>query len=138
MPTIHKNKTFATFLALTLGGLGVHRFYLRGPFDKLGMLHAASVPVSGLVIGLAPDVHGFYQVLPVLISYVVGFLEALIVGLTPDEKFDASFNAGSGKTSASSWILAVLLVTTMLVGTTALIATMSRLNDLLYTSGSFG
>ncbi len=138
MPTPHKNKTFATFLALTLGGLGAHRFYLRGPFDKLGLLHVASVPMSGMIIGLAPHAHGFYQVLPLLLSYVVGFLEALIIGLTPDEKFDAAFNAGSGKTSESRWILAVLLVTTMLVGTTTMIATMSRLFDLLYTGGSFG
>lgn len=138
MATTHKNKTFATFLALALGGVGAHRFYLRGPFDKLGLLHAASVPMSGMIIGLAPDAHGFFQVLPVLLSYVAGFLEALIIGLTPDDKFDAAFNAGSGKTSESKWILAVLLVTTMLVGTTTMIATMSRLFDLLYTGGSFG
>jgi hypothetical protein len=77
-------------------------------------------------------------VLPVMVSYVVGFLEALIIGLTPDEKFDAAFNAGSGKTSQSKWILAVLLVATMLVGTTALIATMARTFDLIYTGGSMG
>lgn len=134
----HKNKTFATLLALLLGGLGVHRFYLRGPLDKLGLLHLTCVPIAGLVIGLAPDANGFFKVLPVLVSYVVGFLEALIIGLTPDEKFDAAFNAGSGKSSESKWMLAVLLVVTMLVGTTALIATMSRTFDLLYTGGSFG
>lgn len=134
----HKNKTFATLLALLLGGLGAHRFYLRGPLDKLGLLHLTCVPLAGLVIGLAPEAHGFFKVMPVLVSYVVGFLEALIIGLTPDEKFDAAFNAGSGKTSESKWMLAVLLVVTMLVGTTALIATMTRTFDLLYTGGSFG
>lgn len=134
----HKNKTFATFLALILGGLGAHRFYLRGALDKLGLLHLTCVPIAGLVIGLAPDANPFFKVMPVLVSYVVGFLEALIIGLTPDEKFDAAFNAGSGKTSESKWILAVLLVATMLVGTTALIATMARTFDLLSTGGSFG
>lgn len=134
----HKNKTFATFLALILGGLGTHRFYLRGPLDKLGLLHLASIPAAGMIIGLAPDANAFYKLLPILVSYVVGFLEALIIGLTPDDKFDAAFNAGSGKASNSSWILALLLVVTMLMGTTSLIGTISRLNDLLYTGGSFG
>ena len=138
MPTPHKNKTFVTFLALILGGLGAHRFYLRGPLDKLGLLHLASIPLAGMLIGLNPEANAYYKLLPLLVSSIFGFLEALIIGLTPDEKFDAAFNAGSGKTSDSSWILAVLLVTTMLVGTTTLIATMSRLFDLLYTGGSFG
>lgn len=138
MPKTHKNKTFATFLALTLGGLGGHRFYLRGALDKLGLLHVAALPLAGLVVGLAPGADVFYKALPLLVSYVVGFLEALIIGLTPDEKFDAAFNPESGKKSASSWILAVLLVFTMMLGATVLIATMSRLNDLLYTGGAYG
>lgn len=138
MTSPHKNKTLATLLALLLGGLGAHRFYLRGPLDRLGLLHVCSVPASGLIIGLAPDAAPFFKVMPVLLSYIAGFLEALIIGLTPDEKFDAAFNPGSGKKSASNWMLAVLLVTTMLVGTTTMIATMSRTFDLLYTGGSFG
>lgn len=138
MSTPHKNKSFATFLALLLGGVGAHRFYLRGPLDKAGLLHLASIPAAGLVFGLAPDANLFYQVLPILVSYIVGFLETLVIGLMPDEKFDAAFNAGSGKTSDSTWILALLLVVTMLVGTITLIGTMSRLFDLLYTGGAFG
>ncbi|MET0855988.1 MAG: TM2 domain-containing protein, partial [Telluria sp.] len=51
MSTPHKNKTFATFLAVILGGLGVHRFYLRGPLDKLGLMHLCSLPIAGMVYG---------------------------------------------------------------------------------------
>jgi TM2 domain-containing membrane protein YozV len=134
----HKNKTAATFLALLLGGLGVHRFYLRGGIDKLGLLHLCSVPVAGLVIGLAPGADPFYKLLPLLLSYIVGFVEALVIGLMPDEKFDARYNDGSGRASDSKWPLALILVTTMLVGTTTLIATISRLFDLLYTGGAYG
>jgi TM2 domain-containing membrane protein YozV len=134
----HKNKTFASFLALLLGGLGAHRFYLRGAVDKLGLLHLCSVPVAGLVNSLAPDADVFYKVLPVLMSYIAGFLETLIIGLMPDEKFDVRYNAGSGRTSDSTWPLAVLLVITMLLGTTTLIGAMSRLFDLLYTGGAYG
>jgi hypothetical protein len=138
MSTTHKNKTAAALLALLLGGLGAHRFYLRGDVDKLGLLHVCSVPVAGMVFGLAPNADPFYKVLPLLVSYVVGFLEALIVGLMSDEKFDARYNGGSGRASDSKWPLAVILVATMLVGTTTLIGTISRLFDLLYTGGAYG
>lgn len=138
MTTAHKNKTFAMLLAVLLGGLGVHRFYLRGSVDKLGLMHLAALPVAGLVYGLAPQADWFFQALPLLLSYVVAFVEALVIGVTPDEKWDALMNAGSGKQSDSQWYLALLLVATMLLGMTVMIATMSRLVDLLYTGGAYG
>ena len=138
MSTAHKNKTLATFLALILGGLGAHRFYLRGPIDKLGLMHLCSVPIAGMVYGLAPETDGFFKLLPIVISYVVGFIEALVIGLTADEKFDATYNAGSGQASSSRWILAVLLVTTMVVGSTTLIGTIARVLDVLYPGGASG
>ena len=138
MSTPHKNKTFATFLALAVGALGAHRFYLRGSVDKLGLIHVACLPIAGLVYGLMPHADWFYKLLPILVSAVAGFIEALVIGLMPDEKFDAAFNPASGKKSDTSWIVAVLLVATMMVGTTVLIGTMSRLNDLLYTGGAYG
>jgi TM2 domain-containing membrane protein YozV len=134
----HKNKTVAVFLALILGGIGAHRFYLRGSVDKAGLLHLMSVPVAGLVTGLAPDADIFYKLLPIMLSYIVAFIEALVIGLTPDEQFDARHNPGSGRQSESRWPLALLLVTTMLVGTTVLIATIARLFDLIYTGGAYG
>lgn len=138
MTTPHKNKAFAALLATTLGGIGIHRFYLRGTLDKLGLMHVCSLPIAGLVIGLAPQADVFYKLLPILVSYVIGFLESLVLGVMSDEKFDAAFNAASGRKSDSTWVLAVLLVATMLVGTVALIFTMSRLFDLLYTGGAYG
>lgn len=138
MSTPHKNKTFATFLALFLGGVGAHRFYLRGSVDRLGLLHVTCLPIAGLVYGLAPEANWFFKVLPILVSYVAGFLEALIIGLMPDEKFDAAFNPASGRTSDSSWIVVLLAVATMMFGATVLISIMSRLTDLLYTGGAYG
>ena len=137
-PAAHKNKTFATFLSLVLGGLGVHRFYLRGSLDRLGLIHVASVPIAGLVYGLAPQADWFFKILPLLVSCIAGFVEALVIGVMSDEKFDAAFNARSGRTSESIWVLALLLVATMMVGATVLIATMARLFDLLATGGAYG
>ena len=134
----HKNKTFATALAFLLGGLGAHRFYLKGSVDRLGLLHVCSLPAAGLVYGLGHAPNPFWVLLPLILSWLVGFGEALILGLTPDEKWDARYNRNSGRRSASHWFVILLVVVTMLVGTTALIATISRLFDLLYTGGAYG
>lgn len=136
--TTHKNKTAATLLALILGWGGAHRVLLRGARDHLALLHLGGVAGTLALMALLPRVNIFYQLLPIIVSAIVGCIEALMIGLMPDDQFDARYNAGSGRRSDSQWPLALLLVATMLVGTTTLIATMSRLFDLLYTGGAYG
>jgi TM2 domain-containing membrane protein YozV len=138
MTATHKHKTLATFLAFVFGAIGAHRFYLRGSVDRLGLAHLCTLPIAGLVYGLLPEVDGFFKLLPLVLSFIIGAIEALVIGVTPDEKWDAKFNAGSGKTTQSRWYLAVLLVLIMLVGMTTMIATIARLFDLLYTGGAYG
>ncbi|MGV3741655.1 MAG: NINE protein [Burkholderiaceae bacterium] len=134
----HKNKTLTTFLAIFLGGIGLHRFYLRGQADKWGWLHLLSLPASGLLISTFPDWPMFFGLMPLVLSGLVGILEALVLGLTPDEKWDAKYNPASGRSSASGWPLAILLVLAVGVGATGLIATIARSFDLLFTGGAFG
>ncbi|WP_332854644.1 hypothetical protein [Duganella sp. S19_KUP01_CR8] len=136
--TSHKNKTFATLLAFLVGGLGLQRLYLRGPRDPWLWAHLAALPVAAAISATWPDADGFYKLLPIMVSGLVGFLEALVLGLMSDEKWDARFNPGSGKQSDTHWPLAVVLVASMMVGAGSLIATISRLFDLLYTGGSYG
>ena len=135
---MHKNKTFATLLALLLGALGAHRFYLYGARDRWAWLHVASLPVAALVAVLAPSQDWFFKILPLLVSGIAGYIEALVIGLLSDEKWDAAHNAGSGRQSASDWPLALLLVGTVMTGAVVMIGTMSRLFDLLYTGGAYG
>ena len=137
-PTRHKNKTLATLLAFLFGGLGLQRLYLRGPRDPWLWAHLASLPLAWIIAKGAPDADGFYKVLPIMISGLVGFLEALVLGLMADEKWDARFNPASSKQSASRWPLAIILVASMMLGAAGLIATISRLFDLLYTGGAYG
>lgn len=134
----HKNKTVATLLAFVLGGLGGHRLYLRGARDRWIWVHLASLPAAAAIAVAAPGADWFYKILPLIVSVLVGFLEALVLGLMPDEQWDARYNAQSGRTSASNWPLAVLLVATLMLGAGTLIATISRLFDLLYTGGAYG
>jgi TM2 domain-containing membrane protein YozV len=134
----HKNKTFATLLALLLGGIGAHRCYLRGARDKWALLHVASLPALALVAAVAPQADIYYKLLPLILSYLAAFVQALVLGLMPDEKYDARYNVGSGGRTDSQWPLALLLVITLMVGATTLIATIARLFDLVYTGGAYG
>ncbi|WP_025917862.1 NINE protein [Herminiimonas sp. CN] len=134
----HKNKTVATFLATFLGGLGVHRVYLHGWQDKWAWLHFISLPVSALIAMMAPDQPLMFTGSPFVLSVLAGCIASLTIGVTPDSAWDARFNPGSGRQSMSDWPLAVLLVLTVGVGATALIAAMARISDLLLTGGAFG
>jgi hypothetical protein len=106
--------------------------------DRIGLLHIASLPIAGLIFSNAHGLNPFYALLPLLVSGIAACIEALVIGLTPDEKWDARFNAAAGTRSQSNWLLALLLVGTLLVGATALIGTISRLFDLLFTGGAYG
>ncbi len=112
----HKNKTLATFLAATLGGIGAHRFYLYGKGDRWAWVHVLLFPFS----------------------VFAGFIAALVLGLTPDEKWDQQHNPNSGQKSHSGWLLIILLVATFGGGAIALIAAIARTFDLLFTGGAYG
>lgn len=134
----HKNKTLATLLAASLGGIGAYRFYLRGSGDKLGWAHASCAIVSICLILLFPNMQPFFALLPLIISSLSGLLAALILGLSPDEKWDAKFNPNSTKKSDSRWPLAILVALSFTFAAFGLIATMARTFDLLFTGGAFG
>jgi TM2 domain-containing membrane protein YozV len=138
MTATHKNKTLATFLAAVTGGFGVHRFYLHGKKDGWGWLHFVTVPLSMLAIAAGGDRQSMFLALPFIVSVLAAFIEALVIGLTPDDKWDAQFNPASGRQTDSRWPLALLLVLTLGVGAVAMIATIARLFDLLYTGGAYG
>ena len=134
----HKNKAFTSLLAFLLGMLGAHRFYLHGSKDRWGWLHLAALPAAMLLHQLFPEADWFYQILPLTLSALAGFLEALVLGLMPDDKWDSRYNAASSQQSDTGWPLAVVLVATLMLGAGVLIATMARLFDLLYTGGAYG
>jgi hypothetical protein len=138
MPTSHKNKTLATLLAALAGGAGLHRFYLFGSKDFWGWIHLATVPLTVLLIALRPESPMLFTGAPFVASALAGFLEALVIGLTPDDKWDTRHNPASAHKSESGWPLALALVLTVGVGAVGLIATIARTFDLLFTGGAYG
>ncbi len=133
----HKNKTLTTLLALTLGMIGAHRFYLYGKYDAYAWIHASSLPIT-IALTLAFTEQVFIKTSPLLLSALAGFMAALINGLTSDEHWDRTHNTRSNTTSDSGWLLALLLVFAMIVASTALIATIARTLDLMFTGGAYG
>ncbi|WP_432239444.1 NINE protein [Herbaspirillum robiniae] len=137
-PGKHKNKTLTTLIAAVLGGIGLHRFYLYGMRDRFGWLHILSVPLSLALTAARPDAPQLFTALPLVLSVLCACLEALVIGLTPDDKWDLKHNPASGRQSESHWILAVIIVLTVGLGAMGLIALLARSFDLLFTGGAFG
>lgn len=116
----------------------MHRFYLKGRRDQWGWLHFVSLPISLLLTSLLFNLPLLATMSPLVLSFLVSLLEALVLGLKSDEAWDALYNPESGKKSDSSWPLALILVLTLGIGAMALIAVLARGLDLLYTGGAYG
>ena len=138
--TAHKNKTGAMLLAIFLGGAGAHRFYLYGKRDFLAWnyLLALLLFVCAVIVAQGPHSWAVSVIALFPVSIYIGLVEALVIGLTPDEKWDTRFNPQSGRSSNSRWPVAVLLVLTFALGITAFLLSISRAIDLFLTGGAFG
>ena len=137
-PVAHKNKTVATFLALLLGSIGLHRFYLGGLSDRWGWLHAVSLPMSAWLLLSNPELPLLVNTLPLVISLLTASIETFVLGLMPDEKWDARYNPASGITSDSRWPIALMMVVNLFCGATLLLAVLARGFDLMLTGGAYG
>ena len=139
MAISHKNKTLSTLLATLFGGLGAHRFYLYGKTDYWGWISASAfILLSFAMFVRLPETLFVTFLIFAIISFFAGLIGALVIGLTPDEKWDAQFNAHSGRNSDSGWAVILLVIITFGLGSTALIATIARGFDLYLTGGAFG
>lgn len=115
-----RRKSLAALLAFLLGALGVHRLYLGQPRWWLPLA------VTGLTLPLLVGVRNWYQTpafFILMLAVVAGFIDALVLALTPDEKFDARFNPSSGRRNASGWDAVLVAIATLMVGATVVITT---------------
>jgi len=134
----HKNKTLATLLAVILGGFGAHRFYLYGRRNIGAWLHFVSFPLSLFAVTALPGQPVLFAGCLFVISVLAGMIGALVIGLTPDARWDATYNSSSGKPSDSGWPVILLVILAMASGMTGLIAAIARTFDLLFTGGAYG
>jgi TM2 domain-containing membrane protein YozV len=129
MNPLAKNKTIATWLALLLGGLGAHRFYLHGWRDPWGWLFPLPTLVGlGGVIrmrNLGQDDHVAWLLIPLFgLMLTIALLSAIVIGLTPDEKWSARFRPGE-PVQRNGWLVVIAMVIALLVGGAALMGSMA-------------
>ena len=115
-----RRKSVAALLAFLLGAFGAHRAYLgqRGWWLPLA--------VTALALPLLAGVRNWYQTpafFVLMVPVVAGFIEALVLALMPDEKFDARFNAATARRNSSGWDAVLVAIATLMVGATVLTTT---------------
>ena len=138
MNNLHKNKTFAAALALITGGAGLHRFYLYGAKDLWAWMHVLLCAVTAGLMLAYPDRLLLLNTAPLIVSVLIAAIATFMIGLMPDENWDAIHNPESEQQSNSSWIIAVLMVTNLTCSTTLLLITIARGFDMILTGGSYG
>lgn len=92
-----KSKSTATLLAISLGWLGIHKFYLNKPL--VGIIYF-SAPLIILLIGLSQDSFAgkelivFAPFVPLIVGFI-SFIEGIRYATMKDEQFDALYNVDS-------------------------------------------
>lgn len=126
-----RHKALAALLAAVTGALGLNRVYLGQGLWWLPL---------GITVGALPlliGVRNWYQTpafFVAMLPVVAGFLQALVLALMPDEKFDARFNRGSERRNRSGWDAVLVAIASLAVGTIVLMSTLSLLFQTYYES----
>lgn len=125
----YRSKSLATWLAVALGAFGAHRFYLHGWRDPIGWL----LPVPTL-LGLAgavrmrnlgQDDQLAWLLVPVLgLTLSIAMLAAIVIGLTPDARWDARHNPGHPPRS-TRWLPVLGAIAALMVGGVVLMGTIA-------------
>ncbi len=122
-----KSKTLATWLALLLGSLGAHRFYLKGWRDLAGWLHPLPtlLGIAGALrmYKLGVDDHAAWLLIPLLgLTLSAGMLAAIVIGLTPDDRWAERYRQ---PLRATRWGAVLGVVAALMVGAVVLIGTVA-------------
>jgi TM2 domain-containing membrane protein YozV len=121
-----RHKAFAALLASLGGSLGLNRIYLGQPLWWLPLaITAATIP---LLVG-DRDWYQSPAFFLLMIPVTAGFIQALVLALMPDERFDARFNAGQERRNRSGWDAVLVAVATLAGGAIALMTTIALLTQ---------
>lgn len=116
-----RSKTLTAALAFFFGSLGAHRFYLYGPRDFWGWAHffGTLIGIPGVLLLIATErasIPGWVLAVIGAVSVLSAFLAAIVYGLRPDAKWDAQFNAQTGRQSRSGWTVIFIVIASLLIG----------------------
>ncbi len=115
--TRFRHKTTVGLMAALLGCVGAHWWYL-------GRRHAWVVSVLGVGLMVASAFADIWYENPafflLFIPIVDGFIEAIVLCLMSDKKFDGFYNVGLVRERPSGWGAVLIAIFTLLIGTVAL------------------
>ena len=77
------------------------------------------IGVPGFLLLMATErtsTTGWLLAFPGAVSLLAAFLAAIVYGLRPDEKWDAQFNARTGRHSESGWTVIFIVIFSLLIG----------------------
>lgn len=126
-----RHKAFAALLASLGGALGINRLYLGQKWWWLPLC------ITAITLPLLIGVRNWYQspaFFVLMVPVTAGFIQALVIALMPDERFDARFNAGSQRRNRSGWDAVLVAIATLAGGAIALMATIALLFQTYYES----
>ena len=124
-----RSKVAATWLALSLGTLGAHRFYLHGNRDVLAWLHPLPTLVGSFgvtrMLNFGQDDRLAWLLMPLLgLMISQSMLAAIVYGLTPDEVWRNRHNPHQAEVP-TAWLPVLGVVLALLLGGTALMGTVA-------------
>jgi len=114
--TRFRHKTTVGLLAALFGCVGAHWWYL-------GRRHAWMVSLLGVVLMIASAFADIWYENPafflLFIPILDGFIEAIVLCLMSDTKFDGFYNVGLVRERPSGWGAVLIASFTLLIGTVA-------------------
>ena len=112
-----RNKTTVGLLAALFGCVGAHWWYL-------GRRQAWLVSVTGVALMIASAFSDIWYENPafflLFIPILDGFIEAIVLCLMSDVRFDVFYNPGLVREHPSGWGAILIAIFTLLIGTVAL------------------
>ena len=128
-----RNKTVAAWLAVLMGSLGIHRFYLRGLGDWIGWLFPLPTALGwwgvDRVLTYGQDDKLSWLLIPLLgISLTAACISAVVYTLTDKDTWNRQYNTALDTEHASgstSWLGMGALILAMLLGAISLMGSLA-------------
>lgn len=114
---VFRNKVTVGLLAAVLGCVGAHWWYLKRPYAWLVSLASLALMVACSFAEVWWENPAFFLL---FIPTLDGFIEAIVLCLMRDERFDALYNPGLARDKPSGWGPVLVASFTLLIGTVAL------------------
>lgn len=113
-PRPFRHKTIAALLAFLLGWAGAHWWYLGRPRAWVPLVFTLVI-LGVAALRPAPFFSQLWYYL-ILIPLAAGFVEALVLSLMTDARFDARYNPGHTEQSQNGWGAVLIAIATLFIG----------------------